>query len=214
MFVRLFLNFQLLMAFFRAVRDPNRTEEIFKISADPRIMAGEKHEPMAAMLARSEKALEAVTSRRLGQWNTESLSNLAPNTFGYRYYRHLKDNNLEEKFYPDISPARDIDYIRLRLRQTHDIYHVLTGFDTTVEDEAGLQAFYFAQLHVRISPLILAIVVLHDLIYRPEFLPLLFEQINKGWNLGKKSALLFGEIFEDHFSDDLTAYRQVLSLDN
>lgn len=39
----------------------------------------------------------------------------------------------------------DVVYGELRLSQTHDLWHVITGFDTTVVGEIGLQAFHLTQ---------------------------------------------------------------------
>lgn len=35
--------------------------------------------------------------------------------------------------------------MEIRLSQTHDLRHVLTGFDTSLHGEIGLQAFYLGQ---------------------------------------------------------------------
>ena len=41
--------------------------------------------------------------------------------------------------------ASDAAYVELRLSQTHDLWHVITGFDTMVAGEIGLQAFHLTQ---------------------------------------------------------------------
>ena len=47
----------------------------------------------------------------------------------------------------------DFDYVRAHLRETHDVWHPVTGFDTDVAGELGLQAFYLAQFQ---APLLAA----------------------------------------------------------
>jgi ubiquinone biosynthesis protein Coq4 len=37
----------------------------------------------------------------------------------------------------------DTSYLLLRLRQTHDLWHVVTGFSTNVPGELGLKAFVY-----------------------------------------------------------------------
>ena len=37
-------------------------------------------------------------------------------------------------------------YVIQRLRQTHDLWHVVTGYDTDPASEVALQAFTYAQL--------------------------------------------------------------------
>lgn len=41
------------------------------------------------------------------------------------------------------------------MRQTHDIVHILTNFNTSQEGEMGLQAFYLAQRCSPLSPLLI-----------------------------------------------------------
>jgi ubiquinone biosynthesis protein COQ4 len=209
---KIWTNLRFLTAFIRAVRDPNRTDEIFKLSADPNVMAGEDHQALLEMISKVPHSREALQRKKLAQWSAESFAKLPENTFGFQYFKRLKENDLQEKFYPDLDINRDIDFVRLWLRQTHDIVHVLTGFDTSIEDEAGLQAFYFAQLKPRLSALIIAVAILHNLLYRSNYLPKLFERIVTGWQLGKDATPLFGERFEEHWSEDLEIYRRHLGL--
>ena len=41
----------------------------------------------------------------------------------------------------------DVSYLENTIRQIHDIWHVVTGFDTSVSGEIGLQAFKAKQLN-------------------------------------------------------------------
>jgi len=47
-----------------------------------------------------------------------------------------------------------IRYVAQRLRQTHDLWHVVTGYDTSVLGEIELQAFMFAQVRMPFSLLV------------------------------------------------------------
>ena len=138
-----------LRAFLIAVRDPKRTEEIFKLTNDRRLMGGENHDAVFEALASSPKTAAALKEKKLPQWNLAEFARLPAGSLGLVYYEHMKRNQLEEKFYPDLPNQRDIDFVRMWIRKTHDVLHVLTGFDTSVEGEAALQAFYFAQLKVK-----------------------------------------------------------------
>ena len=57
------------------------------------------------------------------------------------------------KRFPIRHPIDANIYIRDRMRQTHDIVHILTNFNTSQEGEMGLQAFYLAQRCSPLSPL-------------------------------------------------------------
>lgn len=47
------------------------------------------------------------------------------------------------------------EYVKARLRQTHDILHVLTGFNTSPFGETALQAFYAGQSTTSLSAIVL-----------------------------------------------------------
>ena len=57
------------------------------------------------------------------------------------------------KRYPIKHPIDTNLYMKDRMRQTHDIVHILTNFNTSQEGEMGLQAFYLAQRCSPLSPL-------------------------------------------------------------
>jgi ubiquinone biosynthesis protein COQ4 len=57
------------------------------------------------------------------------------------------------KRFPIKHPIDPKLYTRDRMRQTHDIVHMLTNFNTSQEGEIGLQAFYLAQRNSPLSPL-------------------------------------------------------------
>jgi ubiquinone biosynthesis protein COQ4 len=65
----------------------------------------------------------------------EKLSTLKQSTFGYAYYRFVKDNNVSPMDRVDVKYIDDeeLAYVMLRYRQTHDFFHVLTGIPITVE---------------------------------------------------------------------------------
>src|SRR5690349_14886483 len=50
------------------------------------------------------------------------LESYQPGTFGYAYYRHMIDNGLKLDYYPVPPPTNDLQYYRMRLIQTHDMW--------------------------------------------------------------------------------------------
>src|SRR4051812_9929340 len=92
-------------------------------------------------------ALEALWQRRYAPpcYDLDALAALPAATLGGAYARHMRANGLRPDFYADVEPRHRMHFLRLRMRQTHDIWHVLCGFDTGEFGEVGLQGFYFAQ---------------------------------------------------------------------
>ena len=76
------------------------------------------------------------------KYNLDELELLPANTLGNVYAKHMKFNHLDPEFYNDVKPVNAMHYLRLRIRKTHDIWHVINGFDTSENGEMGLQGFY------------------------------------------------------------------------
>ncbi len=90
------------------------------------------------------------------KYDLDDLMRLSPDTLGGAYARHMKARGLRPDFYDDVKPRHKLHYLRLRLRQTHDIWHTLTGYDTDPVGELGLQGYYFGQVTNGQSALIFA----------------------------------------------------------
>jgi ubiquinone biosynthesis protein COQ4 len=101
-------------------------------------------------LAKSEEWRRIVQARpRLDSrgLDREALRRLPDGTLGREYVRFLDDNGLNGDFFqaPPGVPD-DIAYLSMRLRQSHDVWHPVTGYGPSIRDELALQAFTWAQL--------------------------------------------------------------------
>jgi ubiquinone biosynthesis protein Coq4 len=88
---------------------------------------------------------------------------------------------------------RDAAYVELRLSQTHDLWHVITGFDPTVAGEIGLQAFHLTQFPYPLGAALKAQALLSITLGAPELLPELVQAIRIGLQMGQEAGPLFGE---------------------
>jgi len=95
-----------------------------------------------------DPALEDMWRTRYcpARYDLDELLELPPETLGGAYARHMRARGLRPDFYDEVEPRHRLHYLRLRLRQTHDVWHVLTGYDTDPVGELGLQGFYFSQV--------------------------------------------------------------------
>jgi ubiquinone biosynthesis protein COQ4 len=78
----------------------------------------------------------------------DALERLPDGTLGREYVRFLTTNGITPEAFesvPDLGDPRAA-YVMLRIRQTHDLWHVLTGYTPDVRGEILLQAFTYAQL--------------------------------------------------------------------
>jgi ubiquinone biosynthesis protein COQ4 len=86
----------------------------------------------------------------------DALRRLPDGTLGREYTRFLDDNGISPDAFaaiPDVGDPRAA-YLMLRMRQTHDLWHVLTGYAPDIRGEILLQAFTYAQTGAPASLLI------------------------------------------------------------
>jgi len=114
-------------------------------------------------------------------------------SLGHEYYLHMVKFNLDPNLFPKADFSSREMYMITRLYQVHDLWHVLTGFDTSVEQELGLQAFGVAQYRAPMSALIIAGGILHLIRNDPLKAASAIDQVGKGYQLGLRSSFLLAE---------------------
>jgi ubiquinone biosynthesis protein Coq4 len=75
----------------------------------------------------------------------QELRRYPSNSLGQMLYQFCKANDIVPEYFHKLEEKNKLVVIRNYLMKTHDLLHILTGFDTTPEGEYGLQAFYLAQ---------------------------------------------------------------------
>jgi ubiquinone biosynthesis protein COQ4 len=119
-----------------------------------------------------------------GAVNLEELSQLPEGTLGYVYAHKLKSQDFNPYFYKTVPVVDDVSYLKMLWRTTHDIYHLVAGFDTDEIGEIGLQAFVVAQTQIPISAMIVSFGLVMISLYRPDKFQYLMSEITRGYNLG------------------------------
>lgn len=127
----------------------------------------------------------------LGDIDLQKLQYLSPITFGYAYAEHMLGNGLKPiKMQVN---GDSCNYVITHLTETHDIWHVITGCDTSMEGEIQLQAFVAAQLKFsRFSLAMLAKNLLKTAIDAIDLAEQRLDAITWGWTIGKQARPLFG----------------------
>lgn len=132
------------------------------------------------------------------------LRTLPSTTLGGAYVRYLDDNRLDpDLFQPPPGLPKLPSWIVTRIRQTHDIWHALTGYGPDVEGEIALQAFTFGQLRM---PSALAISVLGTVARVPRSA----RKVWRGYQRGRDAAFLPVVRFEDLWERPLADVRREL----
>ncbi|BAY12665.1 Coq4 family protein [Calothrix sp. NIES-2098] len=143
----------------------------------------------------------------------EKLLQYPEETLGYAYASYIKKSGFDPGFYRQIKVEDDISYVILRTRQTHDIWHVITGFNTDGPGEIGLKAFEIAQTRRNLAVALVGVALLLTLVKAPEGLPNLLEQIILGYRMGSKVKPLFAQKWEEHWDKPLDQWRNELGIE-
>jgi len=194
------LNLVSLYGVFKLARNTDATRYVFMIGNAQDTLAenarrrGDMRDPFA------DPALEQLWQQRYcpEHYDVDELLSLSPETLGGMYARHMKSRGLRPDFFDAVTPRHNLHYLRLRMRQTHDIWHTLTGFDTNPVGEVGLQAFYFAQFTNGQSALIIAGAILKSILRRRYGeLEQFVEAFCDGYRNGRRAQPLLGVKWED-----------------
>ena len=139
------------------------------------------------------------------------LSQLPADTLGGAYARHIIQQGFNpEAFVRDDRTQSCFDY---RLAISHDVYHVITGFDGSPIGEFGLAAFVLVQYRDLLNSFVLSFFpgyLLSNLSKAPQFLRALV----KGFTMGMHCQPIVAYPFENHWDQPLEEVQQSLGLGN
>ncbi|MDF2388745.1 hypothetical protein JMG10_45445 [Nostoc ellipsosporum NOK] len=141
----------------------------------------------------------------------EQLSHYPQGTFGREYADHMQKNHLQPL---NISPeSEDIakgNVFALRYIVTHDIFHVLLGFDTSYAGEIGVLAFAAEQNYSKSLKISLWFAKVLYSILAPQQFKAIFANLKKGKELAQKADFLLGYRFEEHWQEPIQTVRKRL----
>ena len=202
----------LLKSFIAVVRDPTRTDQLFNVISDSRLSNSVSYEIAMGKLNANPQCLQLIKERYARNWNLDELLQLPQDSLGYIYAKQMRADNLDIDYYQVLPGDTDHVYVQMRSRRTHDIWHTLTGFDTSYAGEVGLQAFSFTQFHSRLSVVIICMFLLHTSFFKPKELPEVIKAMISGFQMGFDCESLFAEKYEENWHIKLTDYRTQLKL--
>jgi ubiquinone biosynthesis protein COQ4 len=148
---------------------------------------------------------------RIGEVDLEQLALLPSETLGYAYANHMLQNGLKPL---KIKPSNnDYEFLGAHITETHDIWHVVTGFNTNIIGEIQLEAFYVLQLQA--SRFFLALLtknLLKTVIDDIERSVDCMDAIADGWVMAKQAKPLFGIDWKTLWSKPLNEVRDALNI--
>ena len=199
-------------AYLSIVRDPSRLTEVFTLADS--LVQPDVLRSMAEAFRQDPTGAQALRDRpRLGTVRLAELRLLPEGTLGRAFAEHMIRNGLSVDALPLLSSPDETSFVRAHLYETHDIWHVVTGFGADVADELGLQAFYLAQFPARLAIVILSAGMFHTLFFAFEERDARMQAITRGWLLGHRARKLFGVRWGELWATKLSEVRERLSVD-
>lgn len=199
-----------LQGFMAFVKNPNNIESVFDIAE----ALGELPVTAAsvAYLKSKPDAAAMFAERYIAPTpDLHHLLTLPQNSLGFIYGSKMTAANLDPDFYRQVEIKDDVTYLMLRVRQTHDIWHTVTGFGIDVYGEIGLQAFQLAQNRSPIAVMLMAGALLSTIQYGAD-VDKLMRVIAQGYNMGLNAKLLFAQKWEEHWEKPLAEWRSELNI--
>ena len=203
--------------FYHFVRHPT-ARETFTALSEALVEFRANRDSVDHML-REPRVVALCRERYVGRpYAVEELLRYPQGSLGYELGMAMKTQGYDPHFYRDFygdgppSFESDEEYLRFRVRQMHDVVHVLTGFDMTeFPGELGMQAFNAAQTRRPFSIALVGLGMLR-IVLQPDELPRTLHQVSKGLAMGFAAKPLIAERFEDDWAKPVERWRRELNL--
>ena len=193
------------------LKHPDSLESVFKVASSLR------NSPLSAQMFRHLLANPRMAELIAQGWrpapiDLDALGQLPEGSLGHVYAQQLRSQGLTPDSLIDPSPVHSAQEVMVhRLRETHDIVHVLTWFGTDPTGELGLQAFNLAQNRSPLAVMLIFGAMLSSL-QNDEPLEPLLTALARGFALGLQSPCVIAYRLEDGWDRPLADWQRELGL--
>ena len=199
--------------FLQFINNPTDTESIFRMTKSFQNSASEQlvKRIMQPLLNNSHLVADYEARIWFDHPDMKTLATYPVGSFGRATAEFFAEHKLDENLFPAPDFSSVPNYITSRAYQTHDFWHVLTGYSVGLEDEMALQAFGVGQYKQPISLTIIAGGIIHILQKQPERTFELMNAITEGYERGLKAKLLLDINIFSYLDRPLEEVRTILS---
>jgi len=199
-----------LWGFVDLVRHPEHLDRVFEI-ADA-LASQPVFEKMRDHFAADLQGAAALRDKPRLAVRIDALASLPEGTLGRAFADHLKKNGLDPASIPTLAGSTDLEFVRAHLYETHDVWHAVTGFETDVAGELGLQSFYAAQMPGGLPLLLMAVGFLNAAFFATDQGQRRVEAVARGWQMGRRARPLFGVSWGELWTRPLAEVRESLGV--
>lgn len=193
------------------LRNPEGTESVFDIEdglKDIRAAEG-----VVTRVSKDPEVVEMMRERYLAEpVHIDELEKLPEDSLGHAFARHILDHGFDPDYYRKLDVDSDLDWVMMRMRQTHDIWHVVTGIDTSRLGEIAVKAFELSQTWRPLAAVITCGGMMRYLMKDPEQLGEAMVHISHGYQLGKLAKPFLAQKWEKDWERPLTEWRTAINL--
>ena len=166
-----------------------------------------------AHLANDPGTRRALDERcAFGPIDLAELEPLPPGTLGGTFARHCRARGIDPNLV-HVPPDDEVGWFLNHLYQTHDIWHVVTGWGNDLEGEVGLGGFYSAQLGAPAFFGYMHALVLLNVLWRRADLATIDRAWAAGLRMGDTARPLFGTDWGEHWERPLAHVRAGFAID-
>jgi len=158
------------------------------------------------------EARALMESRYLGSAiDLEALSQLSRGTLGHTYATVMKTLGYDPNFFRQREIETDEDWLTMRLRKTHDLVHLVTGFGPT-GGELGVLSIQAVQIGYPMSVVLQVASIGMALKQQPERLPDVTQQVARGMGMAIQMKPLIAQRWEDGWDKTVHQWREDLNI--
>lgn len=193
------------------IRDPEKTDSVYDIEDGLQNIEATR---LAVEFAKSKPGVAPLFAERYlaPPPDIAALLQLPPESLGYAYASYITNAGFDPDFYRKGEVTDDITYFFMRMRQTHDIWHIVTNFGVDVAGELGLKAFELAQVRRPLAAMLVAGSVIETMIKNPAAMDMLLDIIPIGYRMGNQAQPLLAQKWEEDWEKPLTDWRSQLGI--
>ena len=193
------------------LKNPGSLESVFAVANS--VKDGPLGDQMMSHLLKDSQFKSLVKERwRPQPIDLSALQTLPEGSLGRCYADQLIRQDITPETLIDPSPVdSEKDFIVHRLKETHDITHVLTGFGIDGASELGLQGFNLAQNR---SPLAVMLIFggMLSALQNDEALSPMLRALAQGFQMGLDAELVIARKLEDGWDRPLADWQRELNL--
>jgi ubiquinone biosynthesis protein COQ4 len=199
-------------SFVDLVRHPEHLDRVFEIADSMRDQKRDVMQKMCDHFAMDPRGATALREKHRLAIVMSELRALPPGTLGRTYADHMQRNGLDPAAIPTLPADGELEFMRAHLYETHDIWHAVTGFETDVAGELGLQAFYAAQSPGGLPLMLIAMGFLNSALFAMGDRERRFQAVVDGWQMGKRGEPLFGVRWDELWAQPIDEVRGALGV--